>query len=498
MNRKLYLGIMSFFAVVFIITFSFLPYYNPIYFYLQHISLFLFVAMLLYFLLQLGFNRLVKRIKKQSILRGYTITVLVLVLFGFSSLQLKFIETYQTSEFQSCAYYDDYGNAIYYTQLPNNCPDLEIISQTNNFLSFEVYEDIEGYVQNNKLEIVGEGNYDYMARVRTNIDITYDSEGNILESNMRKSTNILVYNNEEEMKVYNSITTNIVNEFIVIDEQVTGFRSTQTRGVFEDAFIDFDNVDTVEHYSDIAFNYDYTEYLSEKTIAENNDRTVEELYQVLISKNIYDNSDFNGDPIENNVLQILEFVCDTEECRVKREDIEVTRSEYVLLNEAGLIDFNLDHTFTISENQIDITFPITQPRENTKMSSTTSYSLFKDYGLVFDECTKTFTNMLKRPITRVTFKYAGNDYVEHGDIYSIIYKTDYGLKVVNKMATMEYEFTHNPPVSFVSSLYFIADVYYQADNIYDYGSRALYIPTDRDEIIYQRNPLVFQLLHYKE
>ena len=116
MNRKLYLGIMSFFAVVFIITFSFLPFYNPIYFYLQHISLFLFVAMLLYFLLQFGFNRLVKRIKRQSILRGYTITVLVLVLFGFSTLQLKFIEAYQTSEFQSCAYYDDYGNAIYYSK----------------------------------------------------------------------------------------------------------------------------------------------------------------------------------------------------------------------------------------------------------------------------------------------------------------------------------------------------------------------------------------------
>lgn len=83
-------------------------------------------------------------------------------------------------------------------------------------------------------------------------------------------------------------------------------------------------------------------------------------------------------------------------------------------------------------------------------------------------------------------------------IYSIIYRTNYGLKVVNKMDVMGYEFTHNPPVSFVSFVYFIANVYYQADNIYDYGSRALYIPTDKDEIIYQRNPLVFQLIHYKD
>lgn len=50
------------------------------------------------------------------------------------------------------------------------------------------------------------------------------------------------------------------------------------------------------------------------------------------------------------------------------------------------------------------------------MSSTTSYSSFKDHGLVFDECTKIYTNMLKRPITRGTFKYAGKDYVKHGDI----------------------------------------------------------------------------------
>lgn len=72
--------------------------------------------------------------------------------------------------------------------------------------------------------------------------------------------------------------------------------------------------------------------MSEKTIAENNDRIVEELYQVLISKNIYDNSDFTGEPIESYVLQILDFVCDTDDCRVKREDIDVSRSEYFLLN----------------------------------------------------------------------------------------------------------------------------------------------------------------------
>jgi hypothetical protein len=454
--------------------------------------------MLLYFLLQLGFNRLVKRIKKQSILRGYTITVLVLVLFGFSNLQLKFIETYQTSEFQSCAYYDDYSNAIYYSQLPNNCPDLEITSQTDTFLSFEVYEDVEGYVQSNKLEIVGEGNYDYKARVRTSIDITYDNEGNVLESNMRKSTNILVYNDEEELEVYNSITTNIVNELTLVDGEVSGFRSMQTRGIFEDAFVDFDNVETVEHYSDIVFVYEYTEYISEKTISENNDRIVQELYQVLISSNTYDNSNFIGEPIESKVLQILDFVCDTDECRVKREDLDVTKSNYDLLDDAGLIEFNLDHTFKISENRIDITYPITDSRYDIKMLSTTSYTRFKDYGFIFDECTKSYTNELKTTITRSTFKYAGKDYIEHGNNYSVIYNTDYGLKVVNKMAVMEVEFIHDPPVVLVSSVYFIPEVYYQVDNIYDYSIRTLYTPTDRDEIIYQRNPLVFQLIHYKD
>ena len=218
----------------------------------------------------------------------------------------------------------------------------------------------------------------------------------------------------------------------------------------------------------------------------------------MISSNTYDNSNFIGEPIESKVLQILDFVCETDECRVKREDLDVTTSDYDLLTAAGLIEFDLDHTFRISENRIDITYPISDTRYLDKMFSTTSYTTFEDYGLIFDECTKSYTNELKKPITRDTFKYAGKDYVEHGDYYSIIYKTDYGLKIVRKQAVMEIEFTHSPPVVLVSSVYFMPDLYYQVDNIYDYGSRALHIPTDRDEIIYQRNPLVFQLLQYKE
>jgi hypothetical protein len=452
--------------------------------------------MLLYFLLQIGFNRLNNRIKKQTVLRGYTITVLILVLFGFSTIQLKFIETYQTSEFQACSYYDDYGNAIYYSSLQNSCPELDILEQTDTYLSFEVYESAEGYVQNNHFEIVGDGNYDYKAKMRTNIELAYDSEGNILQSDMRRSTNVLAYNDSEEIKVYNSITTSIANEIIVISGEPMGFRSLQTTGIFEDALFDFDDVNQVEHRDEIQFTYTYKEYLSEKSYKENNDATLEELYQIVISENLYDNADYTGVPIESTVVQLLDFVCDSSECRIKREDMGVSREDYDLLVNADLIEFDIDHTYTISEDKIELTYPTIYIRENAKEANSISYSAYKNYGLVLDSVTLYEHELQVENYDRSGFKYGGNQYLEIGKFYRIIYETDYGLMVKRKLTASEQDVTMNPPISTVSSRWFTPNIYYNIDNIYDYGSRALYNPDDRDEIIYQENPLISSLISH--
>lgn len=75
---------------------------------------------------------------------------------------------------------------------------------------------------------------------------------------------------------------------------------------------------------------------------------------------------------------------------------------------------------------------------------------------------------------------------------------NYGLKVIKKKATMEEQSGVTNPITQASSDYFDSPYHRVIHNIYDYGNRAHYNPTDRDEIFYQRNPLIFSLIEYKD
>lgn len=498
MNRKLYVGIMSFFAVVFTISILFLPYYNPIYFYLQHVSLFLFMAMFIYYLLKLGYDRLEKRVKKTNLLKGYTITIFIVLLFLFSNVQLYAIETYQTSELISCAYYDEHNNAIYYSQVAHSCPDLEISNQTDTELSFVVYETIDGIAERGYMGLDEDTDYRFLAKIRTDINITYDGNGNIVESSNQKSTNILLYHDDEEYKVYNSIYNHIENTVIYDGEVPISFTSEQSTGKMLDTFKDYGDIETVEHYLDNQYDFEYIKYTSSKTYADNNDAILENIYSILIQEETFDNSTFEGEPIRSKVLQRLNFICDQTECTVKQKELNLSTDEYALIEDESILDNVTNETILISENRISMTYDVYRYTEPVEDTTTIIFSEYKEYGLIFESNTKSYSSLLIPPVERRTFKYRGNDYVEHGDIYSVIYQTDYGYKVMRKNAEMESS-TFNPPypVAFVSSDYFFANLYHRINNIYNYGIRSSWNPTERDEIFYQKNPLLFTLLEYQ-
>ncbi|MFO7969265.1 MAG: hypothetical protein R6U15_04025 [Candidatus Izemoplasmatales bacterium] len=497
MNRKLYVGIMSFFAVVFTISVLFLPFYNPIYFYLQHISLFLFMAMFIYYLLKLGYDRLEKRITKKTALKGYTITLFVVLLFLFSNVQLYAIETYQTSELISCAYYDEHNNAIYYSQVAHSCPNLEISNQTDTELSFVVYETIDGIAERGYMGLDEDTDYRFSAKIRTDINITYDDNGNIVESSNQKSTNILLYYDDEEYKVYNSIYNHIENTVIYDGGVPISFASEQSTGKMLDTFKDFGDIETVEHYLDNQYDFEYVKYTSSKTYADNNDLILENIYSILILDETFDNATFKGEPISSKVLQRLDAICDQTECTIKQKELNLSTDEYALIEDESILDNVTNETILISQDKVSVTYDVYRYTEPVEDTTTIVYSTFKDYGLIFESNTKSYSSLLIPPVERRTFKYRGNDYVEHGDIYSIIYQTDYGYKVMRKNAERDtLTFNHPYPIAYLSSETFEMTALYRINNIYNYGVRATLNPTERDEIFYQKNPLLYSLLEY--
>lgn len=487
MNRKLYLGIMGLFGVIFVISIAFLPYYNPVYFYVQHISLFLFMAMFIFALLNLGYRRLSKRIKNVSILKGFTLVVFALLMFGFSTIQLTAIDLYQTPDFQSCFYYDEYGNAIFYSQLVDSCPDLEDVVKTEGSLSFKVVEENRGIDTYDYIEGVYLEDVEYHSTVTTNVDIVYGMKGFIKSVVIRKFSLI---DFEQGNDVLNAVVYTVDNSIVYEGDDPVKFVSYQTTDYRPDILSSEASLGDDQSY------HEYIKYVAEKTYADNNDTTKLDRFQVLVTKEEYSNFEFYGEPEEEYLLQQLDFMCDGDDCSVYREDFNLPMAEYVALVQMGLNDNDLDYTYTISNEQIDIVYPLYYYQDDEKVFSTITYSNFKDYnGLVFDEITKSSTNRYEGTIKRSSFKYNGQDYVEHGDVYSVIYEMDYGYKVVNKLSTMEYEQEFEPPIIYSSSIMFYSTHTYRIENIYDYGVRTVYDLTDRDEIFYQKNPFIYSLIN---
>jgi hypothetical protein len=501
---------MSFFAVVFTISILFLPFYNPIYFYLQHVSLFLFMAMFIYYLLKLGYDRLENRITKKTALKGYTITVFVLLLFLFSNIQLYAIETYQTSEYQTCSYYDVYGNAIYYSQLPNQCPNLEIVNQDDATLSFVVYEDISGVAERGYMNLDFDKEYNLEAKMRSDIQITYFDDGLIQSVDTKRSVNIILSNDIEEYKVYNSMQTIIENTIGTSTPNgiVPSYSSNITLKILEDQFYDFQRLDDVTHYVGNDFVIDYYGYSSVPIFFGNGiiidgETNTDNLltYQIIVKEHHFTNNTFTEGT--ESIYQVNDVRCGTDWCHIdsgKWSGLTTASIPPVYGN-------SIDYYMQLYPNGISLDYEYYRYTESDMGRTITIYKDFDDYGFVFESEHNTFENVLNQGVDRRTFTYLGKQYIEHGDYYSIFHETSYGLKIIRKYAVMD----GNEPYRDFPNVYVGSDWstdrmdsglhygHHRVLFINDYGSRLFdQLGARSIDIIYQRNPLIFTLVEYKE
>lgn len=495
MKNKLYVYIMVFFAVVYIASITFLPFYNPIYFYIQHVSLFLFVAMFIFFLMKFGYNRFNKKVTKKNVLNIFTVVMFGILLFGFSNIQLAFIERYQTSEFQNCAYYDKYDNAIYYTQLMNQCPDLEIITETDDTLIFSVYEEADdlaepGYMTSNIIQ-----NSKMKAKTRVDVEIHYFDGGTIESVETFKSTNIEITNDEEVVKAFNSFHTMIVN-IKELDENgnVVTYQSNMTLDVLTDRIYDYTDFEEVNHYNGDDFETYFHGYKSTRTSYS----SYNSVFQIVVKEIDYDDESFTTG--EAKIISLFDSVCFEDNC-----SIQEGRSTGTINSNDPLEYYNDVDTYITYYPDTGViydyeTYHYTES-ENARVQTT--YNEFENHDMVFSHETTTYENIFNPEINRETFKYLGRTYLTHGRFYSIFEDTEYGTKVITKFSelTDDDDYYRNYLSDFVSSEYQgIQDVgrfrtFHNAHLINDYGSRLDTINSATSfEILFQQNPLLFELI----
>jgi len=460
------------------------------------------MAMFIYYLLKLGYDRLEKRITKKTALKGYTVSVFVLLLFLFSNVQLYAIETYQTSDFQSCSYYDEYNNAIYYTQLSNQCPELEVLAKTDNELVFRVYESISGKSEPGYM-ISNNTSYNLDAKLRIDITIQYFSDESIQSVDTKKSTNILLHHDEEEYKVYNSIHTHVENirHFDTLSESFNQYTSNMTIQVLEDHFYDYGELENVYHYTGDDYSTSYLGYQSTRNDYDFN-QSNQEVFQIVAQKIVYQDSNFiNG---QSEILRVYDAYCYDDYCSIHEgmtdgtlqsvDPIEYYNEIYAYVNyyKAGGIAYEYQ-TYHYQDGEDERRY--------------VTYSTFDDYPLVFSDEHTSYENLFNPGIERNFFIFRGRTYMEHGDLYSIFNETDYGTKMITKDSTMGRDniWISNYASDFVTSEYSSVDEvgtfnnYYDALYINDYGSRLVTrFRAESYEILYQKNPLIFDLLIFNE
>lgn len=249
--KKIYYISIAILFVIFLTT-IFLPFYKPLYFFTKHISLFLLVSLIFIGVLKRYYNRLDAMFNSRKyIVRSLTVIAFGLLIFGFSEVQMLYIDTFETPEVDGCSYYDSYGNLIYDTILPMNCGEIEVITNTPSKLEITVVERMSdeyqaGYTGNNELYPLWGDSFSGVKK--TDITVTYDSEGRILTVSLLSSTNYEIIDNESLYSYnpyiyYNSFKRVVVNEYFE-----DSFKSTQKVYVLEDIVGSWSQLDEITHY----------------------------------------------------------------------------------------------------------------------------------------------------------------------------------------------------------------------------------------------------------
>lgn len=461
MNKKLFIGIMAFFALLFLVFTIFFPHYNPIFFYIQHISLFIFIIMFLVYTLKLGYDSLSRRQILGVYLKWITLILFSGLLYLFSNVQLYYIQEFQTPTYYNSTYYDEYHNLVYISHKNSNDPVFEVIEQTQERFVFRVIEAFDDkYNWSTSSSSQGTEWINYKANILTDIEITYDDLGNILTQDSIETTFIETDYNGKSQYI-NSIKLSVENIFD-LESDIKTFTSMQRLDTHYDSITSFDDVSDVSHQEDLEYEKQY--YLHESTYNGNKLNLKYSEYSLEDKSDIDEKSEFEFDVSRKDETTFLD-------------------SEFLRIS--------------IAKDLITYTYQIYLYTESDIPYETTTYSSFNDMDYVFESSHHTLENSFDRGTDRKSFNFLNKVYLEHGDLYTIIEQTDYGLRLTKKSSGIERDSEYLPISSIKKYDYDYISFYYNTTpSIYNYNHKYFNSSGEYGEIILYRNPLIYTLIDF--
>lgn len=234
------------FALFFVM--ALLPTFNQLYFYIKHISLYLFAALLSVRLLLFFYRRIktsyVIGNNKLKLLQLFTIVFLGVLLYLIGDTQRAYIEEFETASLVGCTYYDDYDNILYSSQFYGGCPKLENVSQSEDSISFQVIESASRIHDDHYANDVYVKEESFDVYRLTEISIKYTINHLIEEVSIISSTNFEADAEGEYSNKYLSLRKDIKN--VYSDDS---FSTTHDYYFYETDDYTHDDLETIEHYA---------------------------------------------------------------------------------------------------------------------------------------------------------------------------------------------------------------------------------------------------------
>lgn len=214
--------IINYSLIIFLVMY-YVSIYLPSSNFIKEMSLYLFLALVTYKIIDYFYIKIMKRTEGKPSLQSFTnlmkVLVFGLVLLGIGFVQINDFKIRKTLYPEGCKYYDLYDNLIYQSLYSGECPKLENYQDSDDFISFSVNESFSGkysYRFVDDLFVVDyNANGSYLEfSAKSNVEIHYDNN-NRIENVIIKSSELIKVredeNDEHASYIYNSYFREVKN-----------------------------------------------------------------------------------------------------------------------------------------------------------------------------------------------------------------------------------------------------------------------------------------------
>jgi hypothetical protein len=267
-------------------------------FVLKHTLIYILVASVIVMLIKKIYRHVLHKYgevfvdKKLYFLKGFTILVMMILLGLSRYLQLDYIKLYETPPIRYCYFYDEYGNYIHGSRIYNVCPQVEVLSKTEDSLIFRAEYIYPGNRQD-RLRNEHETPY-YQGKTGygiVDVVIKYNTEHYITSYSSQTSINYELYEfeNEDSLKDKSLINDEAIKQYyhsllLTIETDYSQDLVSQTKKLYvkKPEHVKFDDVSEIEHVDFAESDLSYEDSKKIQVTKREDHRVEFEVYRPII------------------------------------------------------------------------------------------------------------------------------------------------------------------------------------------------------------------------